>query len=419
MTPSGHKAPLLSLLLAGSVSYLGDAMTYLALPWFVLETTGSVTQTGITAFVQSLGSYLSSFFTGPLVDRFPGKIISIGSDVGAGLGIAAVPLLHHSFGLEFWHLLAIVAFVAIVRRPGALARRRVLPEIAAHAGVGLERVNGVYEISYQSTLLAGPPLAGLLVVWIGASNVLYIDAGSFFLSMLLVGVLIPSPLMAAGPSGAEWSFRARMYEGLAFLRRDEVLIPLELAGAIGILLVNVPLFSLILPAYARERFGNAVDLGLLISVFAIGALGGAGLYSLAGPCLPRRPTWIACYILTVLPFWAMATDAPFLLLVGAMLLFGASQGLETPLTSTVRYERVPIDMRGRVFGMLTPITGLSGPLGQLLPTVLIGFIGLSPSIGVLATLTTVGALSLFTIPAFHRLDRPVPIVGGSSRRRHR
>lgn len=416
MTHPARKAPLLSLLLAGSVSYLGDAMTNLALPWFVLETTGSVTQTGVTALSQALGSYLSSFFSGPLVDRFPGKAISVGSDLGATLAIILVPSLYHTVGLAFWQLLMLVFLVAIVGRPGALARRRVLPEIAAHAGVGLERVNGAYEISYQTTLLLGPPLAGLLVVWIGASNVLFVDAATFLISMLLVGTLIPTPLMVAGQPGAGWSFRARMREGLDFLRRDTVLIPLELAGAIGILLVNVPLFALILPAYARQRFGDAVDLGLLISVFAVGALVGAGLYSLAGPRLPRRPTWIACYLLTALPFWAMATDAPFPLLGVAMFLFGVSQGLETPLTATVRYERVPLDLRGRVFGALSPITGLSGPLGRLLPTVIIAGVGFTPTIAVLAMLTTFGALSLFTIPAFHRLDRPAMAVPASSNR---
>jgi MFS family permease len=391
-------------------------MTNLALPWFVLETTGSVTQTGVTALSQALGSYLSSFFSGPLIDRFPGKAISVGSDLGAALAIILVPSLYHTVGLAFWQLLMFVFIVAIVGRPGALARRRVLPEIAAHAGVGLERVNGAYEISYQATLLLGPPLAGLLVVWIGASNVLFVDAATFLVSMLLVGTLIPASLMAAGQPGAGWSFRARMREGLAFLRRDEVLIPLELAGAIGILLVNVPLFALILPAYARERFGDAVDLGLLISVFAVGALAGAGLYSLAGPHLPRRSTWIACYLLTALPFWAMATDAPYLLLGAAMFLFGVSQGLETPLTATVRYERVPLDLRGRVFGALSPITGLSGPLGRLFPTVIIAGIGLTPTIAVLAMLTTLGALSLFTIPAFHRMDRPAQAVPACSSR---
>lgn len=416
MSTPARKVPLLSLLLAGSVCYLGDAMTSLALPWFVLETTGSVAQTGVTALFQALGSYLASFFTGPLVDRFPGKVISMASDAGAGTGIALVPTLFYTVGLEFWQLLVMVFLVAVMVRPGALARRRVLPEIAAHGGVGLERVNGAYEVSYQATLLLGPPLAGILVAWIGASNVLFIDAVTFLGSMLLVGALIPSPLMAAGQPGAGWSFRNRMREGLAFLRRDDVLLPLALAGAMGILLVNVPLFALILPAYVKERFGDAVQLGLLVSVFAVGALVGAGLYSLAGQRLPRRRMWIGCYLLTALPFWAMATDAPFLMLGAAMLLYGAAEGFSTPLASTIRYQRVPVDLRGRVFGMLTPITGLSGPLGRLLPTVIIGFIGLSAAIGVLATLTTLGALSLAAIPAFRQMDRPAQIATTASNR---
>ncbi len=54
--------PLYALFGANIVSYTGDIMMDLAIPWFVLQTTGSITKTGITAFFTTLPIIISAFF---------------------------------------------------------------------------------------------------------------------------------------------------------------------------------------------------------------------------------------------------------------------------------------------------------------------------------------------------------------------
>ena len=44
-----YRLPLFTLFIANAISYVGDYLTLIAVPWFVLSTTGSITKTGITS----------------------------------------------------------------------------------------------------------------------------------------------------------------------------------------------------------------------------------------------------------------------------------------------------------------------------------------------------------------------------------
>ncbi len=65
------------------------------MPWFVLQTTGSATKTGITAAVTAL-SFLASLFGGALVDRLGFKRVSVATDLTSGIAVALIPLLYHT-----------------------------------------------------------------------------------------------------------------------------------------------------------------------------------------------------------------------------------------------------------------------------------------------------------------------------------
>jgi len=47
-----HRKPLLGWLTAEAVSLTGTRVSMVAIPWFVLTTTGSATQTGLVAFAE-------------------------------------------------------------------------------------------------------------------------------------------------------------------------------------------------------------------------------------------------------------------------------------------------------------------------------------------------------------------------------
>jgi hypothetical protein len=66
------RVPIFSLLGAKVISSVGQIITMLAVPWFVLVTTGSAVRTGLTGAAMGIGAVLAAVLGGPLVDRLGG-----------------------------------------------------------------------------------------------------------------------------------------------------------------------------------------------------------------------------------------------------------------------------------------------------------------------------------------------------------
>jgi hypothetical protein len=63
------RVPISSLFGAEVISSVGNNITTLAVPWFVLVSTGSAVRTGLTGAAMGIGSILAVVLGGPLVDR--------------------------------------------------------------------------------------------------------------------------------------------------------------------------------------------------------------------------------------------------------------------------------------------------------------------------------------------------------------
>ena len=138
--------PLYSLFIANAISLVGNVFTLIAIPWFVLQTTGSATKTGITGFFNILPVVLAGFLGGTIVDRLGYKRTSIISDLANGVTTALVPILYFTIGLEFWQLMILVFLGAFLDTPGSTARAALLPELAEQAGMPIERVTSLTHV---------------------------------------------------------------------------------------------------------------------------------------------------------------------------------------------------------------------------------------------------------------------------------
>jgi MFS family permease len=403
----GHPAtrlPLLALVAANAVSVIGSMLTVVALPWFVLQTTGSPAKTGLTGFFVALPHFVAGIAGGSVVDRMGFKRASVVADLVSGLGIVAIPLLYSTVGLAFWQLLVLVLLGALLEVPGITARRSLLPELAALARQPLERANAAYEGNQYLSQLIGPPLAGLLVARMGAVNVLWLDAASFALSALVMAVAIPGAAVRVARQKAG-RFREDLLAGLRFLRGERLLRALAVSVAVTNFL-GAPFVAVILPVYALEMYGDPTDLGLLIAAFGAGSLVGAVVYAAIGHRMPRRATWIASYCLFPLVFWVLATDPSLPVAAAVLALVGITGGPLNPLLVTVRHERIPPELRGRVFSTFSAISTVAIPLGMVLQGNLIEWIGLQRTIVVLAIGYQLIGAGMFFVPVLREMDNP-------------
>jgi len=84
---------ILAPLTAEALSSLGSRMTWLALPWFVLVTTGSPTRMGIVFAVEVVPMALFGIPSGAAVQRFGARRTMLVCDAARAPLVALVPLI--------------------------------------------------------------------------------------------------------------------------------------------------------------------------------------------------------------------------------------------------------------------------------------------------------------------------------------
>lgn len=402
-----NRRPLLALLAASFISTLGNALTVVALPWFVLQTTGSPSQAGLVGFAQILPAFLAGLFGGTLVDRFGYRTMAVISDLVSGTSIVLVPLLHHTIGLHFWQLLLLVFAGAILDIPGLTARRAMVPELASLGNVPLGRANAWFEGTQSISLLLGPPAAGVLIAAVGPANVLWFDAGTFLISALLTAAAVPLAVRAT--RSARGRIRDEVLAGLRFIRQDRVLFWMAIILATSNFMAG-PMFAVILPVFVKETTDRASDLGLILSAAGVGALAGTLLYGTVGLRIPRRAIWIGSFLLSPMQFWILAMEPPVLWLMPMAVVAGLVVGPINPFMVTIRHERSPAALRGRVFASYSAIALAVQPLGMLTVGNALERFGLQPTLVTLGIASQLLGIALFFVPAFRHLDLPPRLI---------
>ena len=405
-----NSLPIYSLFIANAISLVGNVLSAIAIPWFVLQTTGSATRTGITGFFNVLPVVLAGFLGGTLVDRLGYKRTSIIADLASGVTVALIPLMYFTIGLEFWQLMILVFLGALLDTPGSTARSALIPELAEMAHMPIERATSLIHIIERGARLIGAPLAGLLIAWIGTENVLWLDAASFFVSAAIIGVVIkvrkPVQHEEQEKSGKYFD---ELREGLRFIYKDQ----LVLAIVIMVMLTNFldAIYSgVVQPVFVKQVYGQALDLGLLIAASGAGAVIGALIFSAIGPRLPRHAVFVFGFVLTSLRFFLFAMYPPIWVAIPFVIIASLGAGPLNPIIGAVEFERVPKNMRGRVGGAIGAGAWSAMPLGMLIGGVLTEQLGVRPMLLGLGIIYLITTLSMAFIPAMKEMNRKVPVT---------
>ncbi len=359
--------PLYALYFANAISRIGDTLMLLALPWFVLQTTGSVGLTGLAAASATAGVALAGVSGAVLVDAWGKKRVSVLSDLLSGLVVLGVPVLYRAHALPFGGLLALVFLAGLSTTPGNTARTALVPQLADRAHANLDRVNTVLDGVNRIGTLVGAPLAGILIAVMGALNLFALDGISFLASASLLLLLIPH--LAASERLTPTALRttmAHLREGVHFIRHHPMLRSLMLVVMVTNLL-DGGLYSVLAPAFIRSTYHSAVLFGAVGGALGLGAVVGTVLYGWFGYRLPRRATFVGGYLAAGAPrFWVLALvpwAAPLLLLTG---LLSIGIGPLNPAIHTAMYQPIPPRLQPRMFGALTTGVTLGTPVGAVL-----------------------------------------------------
>ncbi|MEU6278616.1 MFS transporter [Streptomyces populi] len=404
--------PLGGVLAAMAVSLTGTRISAVALPWFVLATTGSATQTGLVAFCEMTPYVVVKAFTGPLVDRIGPRVVSWTTDLASATTAAAVPLLHALHFLSFPLLLALVAMIGAVRGPGDLAKEIMVPEAAERGRVPLERATGLSGVTERLASTVGPAAGGSLVALLGPLTGLVVNAGCFVLGSVIIALALPRGMghaveeasSQAGETGS--GYWRRFGEGFTFLRSEPLLLTVIVMVGITNLL-DAAFATVLMPVWAKESGNGPTAIGLTGSVMGAAAVGGSLIAAMAAHRLPRRAVFFAGFLLAGAPrFLILASDAPLGAVLAVFAISGFGSGFLNPVLGAILFERVPRRMLGRVNALGDSLAWAGIPLGGLLAGAAVTAVGLVP------VLLASGAAYFLTTnltglrPEWREMDRP-------------
>jgi MFS family permease len=406
VTAGGDKRQLAGLMAADTVSTLGSEMTAVALPWFVLVTTGSATRTGAVLAAQFAGMALLGLWGGQLATRLGARRMMLVSDLACAALIATIPALALAGVFSFAAVL-VVGFLVGGFFPGySSAQRLVLAEIVGDDELRMTRSGGLMASLNEAASFAGPALGGLLVVLISARGVLVVDAVSYLGAFALIAVLVRARGTAPGAAGG-----GGVRVGLRHLARDRVWRTRVLG--VGLIEVGWTAMMATLPPLALDHGGAAVA-GWLLAAYGGGSVVGGLLSSRARRADGRTASVaiagmaVSTWILPVpLPVWATGL---------AVAAYGVCSGLFFPRFFAALTTGTPADLRARVLTAVTIAISAPGPVGFLGAGALAERTGgTATSLLLVAVAVTAGAVVL--LPSFSAKARTVLRSGAGDQAR--
>jgi MFS family permease len=402
--PAGRRrAGLSALLCAHAVSAAGASMTVVAVPWLVLQTTGSVARTGAVVAVYAVGAGVAGFLAGPFVDRLGFKPVGVLAYAVGAAAMGAVALLYTAGALSFGLLLALVLVAAAFSAPGAVALSGLVPHLARAAGTPLERANSAFRAISNLTQLLGPALGGMAALLIGAHNVLLLDAAAGTLAALLVWSFIQPPAGWRHRATATTGYLAELREGLATIRRIRLLTGVATIRA-AYNLLDGGLAGIVLVSIAYQWWGDPASFGAMLTAFGAGALTGTVCYGTFGHRLPRRPIFLGIAVLVSLPVAAIALAPSLTAVMATLAVLGVIAAPSGPLTASAVQQVVPRPVYGRVASTIRVIATATTPIGIALAAGAVAVFGLRPTILAMAGGYLLIGLACWRAPAFHDLD---------------
>lgn len=405
-TPAG-RLPFVLLQVANFAGASANAMTFIAIPWLVLELSGSPLNTGIVAALAAIPAIVMSPLAGLLIDRLGRAKISILSDALSGLSVLMIPVVAMTGRLDLWVVAAVALLGAIFDPAGYTARKTLIEPTAKASGVSLARANSLHEALFALGFALGPALGALLIGAIGTVM-------SFALITVLFGIaglavlMIPSATTTAHDDGldepGDWWRDA--IEGFRVIRADTALLVIT-AFIVFVDFVYMPTEVVILPTYFQS-IDNPWGFGVVISAMALGGVIGAYSYAPLAARFTLRTIVLTSSIASSALLFGLAFFPP----VWVMALFGLAVGMSWgpmgPLLNTLVQTRCRPSVQGRVFGAQMALFASGPPLGMVVVGGLVEGFGVALVYPVIVAAVFVFALVLLTVRQLAGVNEQIP-----------
>jgi len=348
------------------ISVTGGAAAFTALNFTVWERTHSPGMQALSLLLTFGVAGILGPFAGVLGDRYDRRWVMVWSEaVGAALFLAmAVVVDLGTTGL----LIALAFGAAIAEQPFFSSSRAAIPNLIDDPE-DLNWANSLVTIGVHAGIAIGPVLGGVLYEAIGPSAVFALNAVSFVLSLILT--LTVHGDFQSDRSTAAHDEHQGIAAGLRFLWRDTALRRMSTAWFIFVLGLSV---GMVADAALAESFGmEAIGYAMMITAWGLGSV----LGSASGRWLPsgREGTSMVAGAFGISIFSMIVGVAPvFWLVLVALFLFGACDGVTIVAENTIMQTRTPDGVRSRTNAGFEAVLSIGLAAGYLMAGPVLGVV---------------------------------------------
>ena len=335
---------LIYLFLGQLISFAGDSIYMIALPWLILDITNSSTTTALVTMSSYLPTLVFGIFAGAIVDKYSKKKIMIISDLLRFTIVLLFPLLILS-GNKSTLLLGILAFsISLSGIPFYPARDSLIPIIVSKEN--LNSANSIITISAQLAHIIGPFIAGIMVTIVGIVHLFTFDAITFLVSIFFINLIIEKK---DAKKISDLNNTKFLWGGVTYLKKNKGLLVLFYITVINNFFIMGPAIIGV-PVFVKKILDNSfTTLGLMETFLAIGMMFGSFLVMKLTKKITIKYILITGIIIdgiTFIPFYYL--ESAYFSIV-AMLIHGIGIPMITISRTLLIQRTVPSDIQGRIF----------------------------------------------------------------------
>ena len=400
-------APFFSIWAGQAVSLFGSSLVQFALVWWLTQSTGSATVLATATLAAILPQILLAPFAGALVDRWNRRRVMMVADSLIALVSLGLASLYFAGLIQIWH----IYLVMLIRSAGGAFH---YPAMLASTSLmvpkeHLARIAGLNQTLNGGMNIISPPVGALLLGVLPMQSILLIDVITAAIAVsILFFIPIPQPprtTTAPAADGKHSSVFQDMGAGLRYVAGWPGLMIIMGMATLLNFLFN-PAFSLLPLLVTRHFKGDAIQLGLIDSLFGIGVVIGGLVLGAWGGFKRRILTSMTGLVgmgLGVLLMGLAPSNLFSLAVVGFTLSGFANSITNGPLFAVIQ-STVAQDMQGRVMSLINAAASAMSPLSLLVAGPIADAIGIQAWYIAAGLLSVAMALVSFAVPAVMHIE---------------
>ena len=337
---------------SGLISYFGSMITYVALPFQIKELTNSYIAVGLIGAVELVPLIIFGLYGGVLADKVDRRKMILYTEIALALMTFSLFINSQLDNPSLiWIYVVAGTFAALdgLQRPSADA---ILPRLVGHDD--LPAASALMSLRWQTGVIAGPALAGILLATAGTGTAYLVDVVTFVISILFV-------LRVKSVKPFEKNLAptiSAMREGIKYAASRKDLM--------GTYLVDLAAMFFAMPTALFPFWADQLDAEWALGLFYAAGTIGSVIVTLTSGWIKNYHQHGRAVFLAAIGWGAAITLAgttnSLFLIIFFLALAGASDMVSALFRGAIWNQSIPDELRGRLAG-IELLSYSVGPLG--------------------------------------------------------